>query len=120
MSIRFPSRRADGSFDLIVRIRMGAVASRLATWLSAWAEQNATWERRWESGGRIEREVLRFTDDFSAPPTFQVCDDGTIAILFRVRSTAMLWKDWSGKVYDDLRKEYGDHVQLVGVEVVVE
>lgn len=120
MTIRFPKRRADGSFDLLVRLRMAPTTSLLATWLPTWAERNGTWERHWESSGKVETEVLRFADDFSSPPTFEVRDDGTIAIRFRVRPTSKMWKDWSAKVYDDLRKEYGNDVQLAGMESIDE
>jgi hypothetical protein len=120
MTIRFPKRRVDGSFDLFVKLRGVPGPSHLRTWLAAWAERNGTWERCWESGGTVDREVLCFADEFSAPPTFEARDDGTAGIRFRVRPTSKLWKDWTSKVYDDLRKEYGDGVELAGMDSITE
>jgi len=117
MNVRFPQRRADGSFDMVIKIDgpPGLTSVILATWLTRWVERNATWERRWESAGRTDRETLRFSDEFSGPPTCAARDGGGAEIRCPVRSEATLWRDWGAKLYDDLRKDY-EGVTLAGIQ----
>lgn len=115
MTRRFPQRRADGSFDMLIEIGMPPSFSlpELETWLARWTEARGVWERRWESAGKTELEVLRYADDFAAPPTLEPHDGGAV-IRCRVRPDAKSWRDWGARLYEDLQRDY-EGAELVGV-----
>lgn len=116
MTVRFPQRRVDGSFDMLIEIGMPPYLTlpALHTWLARWAERRAVWKRAWESAGNTEPEELRFADDFLGPPEAEPRDDGAV-IRFRVRPQAKMWRDWGAQLYEDLQKDHAG-VALAGVE----
>jgi hypothetical protein len=116
MVVRFPQRRADGSFDMLIEIGMppDLTVPALQTWLARWVERRAVWERLWESAGRTEPEVLRFTDDFLGPPESEPRDGGAV-VRCRVRPQAKMWRDWGAQLYEDLQKDH-EGVVLVGIK----
>lgn len=104
--IRFPKRRADGSFDVNVRLKnVEASPSAIDAWLKAWSERNANWERLW-SGPDPEVEHLRFSDEFFGPPTFHREQEREPTIRLRCRPDAKLWKDWMVKLTGEFCDAY--------------
>jgi hypothetical protein len=95
--IRFPTRRSDGTLDLLVHISgVNADAPAIQRWISEWSEQQAVWERVWQ-GATKSVEVLRLADDFIEPPTFEAFEQGDLTVRLRVRAEAKTWKDWMAR-----------------------
>jgi len=120
MPARFPERRPDGSFDMLMEVGMppSLTVHALQAWLVRWADERAAWERRWESAGTTERELVRFADDFFGAPTCEPRDRGAV-VRCRVRPGSKMWRDWGAKLFQELQKEH-EGVVLVGITAATE
>jgi hypothetical protein len=101
MTIQFPQRRPDGSFDVLLRIQGVPSGTHVESWTSEWAEKNSSWERVWDGADR-RVEVLRMLDDFFAPPSIQGGATDEANVLLRVRPDSTMWKDWMAKFVEEL------------------
>lgn len=115
MTIRFPQKRPDGTFDVVVRLTgVQEEDSRVREWISVWVQQNACWERVWEGADRTV-EVLHLLDDFFSPPECESHRGTEVAVRFRARSEAKMWKDWVAKFVEEFGAAYPD-ATLLSVE----
>src|SRR5579872_2999017 len=112
MAAKFPRRRADGSFRVIVRFTFKAddprdLESRVAAWLHDWVLKNREWTR--SPAG----QPLDFFDTFAREPYNVVCDRDHLS--FRLESppgpiaekttdmAGAWWRDWLARLIPDLR-----------------
>lgn len=100
MHVRFPTRRADGSFDVLAHFSTTALEGVLRDWLAAWSARNSTWRRVWTGAGKTE-EVLNLADEFDSLPIFEAQEENEVSIRFMARPEAKLWKDWLVKFAAD-------------------
>ncbi len=105
--IRFPTRRPDGSFDVIVRlcgVHEGYV--EVASWIANWSEQNGTWIRSWDAGGETTAETLLLLQDCGTSPSIEKLGDGEASVQFRVRADSKMWKDWIVRFVENFVSAY--------------
>jgi hypothetical protein len=97
MNIRFPHKRNDGSFDVLLKLT-GVHADRtgVTTWLQEWGARNRSWERRW-AGATTTTEVLQLDEALFSPPTIEELSDAGLTVRLRIRPDSKLWKDWMAK-----------------------
>ena|SRR3990172_8026967 len=101
MAIRFPKRRADGSFDVLVRLcNVDGSNAAVRSWIADWGQKNEVWDRVWDGATRtVER--LHLAEEFAEPPAFEQLSAGQLLVRLRSRADARLWKDWMAKFVDD-------------------
>jgi hypothetical protein len=95
-AIRFPKRRADGSFTVGARFatRNPAITGLVHDYVAAWMRANRTWVRIWRSN-TITEERWDFDSEFLTDPRVEAAPDGkTFSIVFEGRPSATRWKDW--------------------------
>ena len=116
MKVRFPKRRADGSFDMIIEVAIPAECSpgSIGPWLLYWAMRRAVWVRYWQIGDRTEPETHRMAEDFFGSPEV-VLQGERVTIKWLVRPGSKRWKDWGAELYADLRAEFPG-LTLLGIK----
>lgn len=110
-SVRFPSRRIDGTFvvDVVVRVPH-SVSADMGEWLEHWVASNLTW--RWEtdraaSGEAQESRCLQLSKAFDPLPRVHVIDEDIVHIrLFGTRE-AVFWRDWVARLLQDAEADFG-------------
>jgi hypothetical protein len=114
MPIKFPKRRPDGSFCVLVSVRVTTqepqeLASRVTGWLDQWVLAN----RQWKFGDRL----LDFFEDFAGAPSCIVSAPGLLTLRFDGRpQSKKWWKDWIGvRLLSDLRKAFSEIGDVDGV-----
>jgi hypothetical protein len=119
MRIKFPTRRADGSFCVEVRLRIDSsqpnlLASRLTAWLDQWSHANRYW--KWPPA-RNEGGLLDYFDDFLGAATAVVCSSTIVCLRFECRPEAKKWwKDWL--VFRILRDIHEAFIEIIAVEKI--
>lgn len=101
---RFPKRREDGSFSLLIRFSTSdeTIRGLVLAYLQAWVRANQTWVRIWRSDS-IEEERLEFGLEFSE--NLSVEADArlkTLTVVLEGKATARRWKDWAAFLVNDL------------------
>ena len=91
MPARFPTRQPDGSFCVLVSLRVetqspGDLATSFALWAANWVIANEYWE--WTN------RRLCYSDDFKGPPAHVECDLDHLVFRIEGKATAKWWKDW--------------------------
>ena len=111
MPIKFPKRRPDGSFCVLVTLRVStpgpqALASRVTAWLDQWVLAN----RQWKWGD----QVFDFFDDFVGIPTCVASGTDLLTLRFEGRpQSKKWWKDWIGlRLLADIRQAFSEIVDL--------
>jgi hypothetical protein len=95
--VKFPKRRADGSFCVEVMLRVDAketdvVASRVNSWLDEWVESNRYWK---VSHPESSDGLLDYFRDFTGPPSCFTPEPGFLCLRLEGRpETKQAWKDW--------------------------
>ncbi len=101
--LKFPKRRPDGSFCVVVSFVVGtkdeSLPGRIQQWLTeVWVPSNTTWLRDWKTGPGLSverRELLRYSDEFLSPPTVTSSVDTEIRVQLHGKDPQRkLWKDW--------------------------
>lgn len=103
MAARFPGRRPDGSFDLLLQFRFDVDAGVLNDWLKRWTVENSTWRHEWV-GRRIRVEIWDWNDDFLSGLSWEFRDGNSVAFRVSVRPESKRWKDWGVKLVRELRE----------------
>jgi hypothetical protein len=119
---KFPDRRPDGSFCVVVGLRTspdGAaeLADRVRRWMTdVWMPSHPTWTREWKTGvdlARAEKQVLSYADEFSSDP--EVSGEGSeLRLRLRGKRDSRFWKDWLvSRIAPDLRAEFPELSELL-------
>jgi hypothetical protein len=91
LRVKFPRRRADGSFCLEVILSVVTQNERLLAqriqqwWTSEWGPENEVWTRYWSSG---LKEELAYRDEFSRLPQIVSCKDTELRFRLEGRGSA--------------------------------
>jgi len=90
MGSAFPTRLADGSFCVLVALRMDApisdaLSSQIADWLLNWAAANPEWD--WFG------ERVRYSDEFNGAPSEVERVSGTLTFRMHGRASSRWWRD---------------------------
>jgi hypothetical protein len=113
----FPRRRADGSFDLFIRLSgIEFEQSRLSEWIDRWVTRNQSRTRIWEGGGRKRKEVLTLADEFGGPPNIETVTRAVAVLRWPVLpQSKKLWRDWMVWFVSDFVKDHpGAKLDRVG------
>jgi hypothetical protein len=123
--VKFPRRRSDGSFCVeVVMSLSSANTSDLGSaiqdwWSNEWMPKNKEWTRIWNRGHKTERtEVLRYDDEFSAPPQLVRCEGSQLRFRLLGRSsTKKFWKDWMVlRIVRDLTARFPAVGRVIGAQ----
>ena len=115
MEIKFPKKRADGSFCVEIALRVDTddaegLVARITSWLEEWTQKNRYWN--WFE------EKLDFLNDFTGPPTCAKRSPESLVV--RVEGTPQFtkwWKDWIGfRLLKDLQKQFPEITAVQDVE----
>jgi hypothetical protein len=98
MPVKFPKRRADGSFSVEVTLRVNSkqpdvLAARVNSWLGEWVQANRFW--KFSHHPESSDGVLDFLRDFTGPPS--CIARGTDFLDLRLEGspeTNKAWRDW--------------------------
>src|ERR1041385_7896579 len=108
-NIKFPKRRADGSFCIEISIPLSTsvdaekLRQQVQNWADRWVETNAIWKRNWLS----ENDELRYDEEFKGPPTAIVSAPNELGIRLECKPSAKWWKDWMVyRLLTDLRRVF--------------
>lgn len=94
MPIRFPAKRKDGSFEILITLRGMPSIETGRRWLSRWTSRNSVWEHETIVRGNRSTEVVRLADDFFLPLIFEKGPKGHTFIRLLVKPESKLWRDW--------------------------
>jgi hypothetical protein len=99
--VKFPKLNSDRTFCVEITMSVttsdaGDLAQHVQRWWTEnWMQDNQTWRRVWNKGDKSAREeVLRFDEEFSAPPRVSHHDGSEFRFRLEGRSSAKFWKDW--------------------------
>lgn len=115
--VRFPKKRADGSFCIEVSIPVSTddpegLLRSVQDWLSQWAKANQIWIRTWQPTGRIEE--LFYGQEFKGAPQPISCDSSELKIRLEGQPSAKWWKDWMvSRILADLKAAFSE-IRAIG------
>lgn len=119
MSVRFPSRRADGTFSVRAHFTVSdpSLVLLVRDYVSCWMRSNRVWVRIWRSD-RIEEERLEYGSEFASDPVVEWDEkstNGSFSILFECPASATMWKDWTVRLVRDVEVVFPE-VKCIGFE----
>jgi hypothetical protein len=94
MPVKFPKRRADGSFCVQISLQTDApdpaqLANRINSWFCEWAQANRYWHTKFSN---VSPD---FFDQFIEAPSCIVSGDGFLYLRIEGKADAKKWwKDW--------------------------
>jgi hypothetical protein len=116
--VRFPRRNADGSFCVEVFIAVEtnepeSLSQRVASWGTAWVNDNQIWTRNWIPSGQ---EVLNYSDEFKREPYPVSCTSTELKIRLEGQPAAKWWKDWMVlRILSDLKSAFAEFRDVIAV-----
>ena len=108
MKLKFPRRREDGTFSVLVVFGCTEAIPGIYIdhWLRNWAFENSIWTRMWKSRGNVTTETLLLTDAFQQEPYRVCCGEKNLCVRLDATSKAPLWKDWMIRLIQDMQKAF--------------
>ena len=118
--VKFPKRRSDGSFSIIVRysILVGESASLIEIinqWFVEWYRINQEWT--WFENTEHETQYL-LNDEFTCPPYALKIDERHLGIVLNGKPTSKkFWKDWLViRILPELKQAFPQIEEVIGIK----
>jgi len=106
MRVKFPRKRADGSFSVeLIFSASSRLDGSVSDWLSGWTGLNEEWVRDWKSGNPfvvVKSETLRWSDEFEGPPVLLAESSEGLRLRLDAKSGSTYWKDWLVRLVEAL------------------
>jgi hypothetical protein len=90
------------------------LGNRIQDWLNdVWMPNNQEWERVWRTGAHleivVERQILKYDDDFSRAPEILPKDSLRLLVRLYVNWPSKNWREWLvSRILPDLRTAFSE------------